>query len=347
MKTLQDVIQAVESDARGKVDYLTPVNNLKAEEGRITLIDPAKVKGPKLEVATFEPTDWAEGQLMTRLGMPGHYFKKAKEEDPELFSQHFNHWAKKSDKETILRTKILNSEIGLLRGSVGKDYGILDNTTVMETLLKILEGNEGDYNVEDFYLDDRRFHLRMTYPDTTKEIRKLPDGRPDLNQLGTDIVNSEVGASSFNLQALIWRLICSNGLRSWSRSGDGYIQRHAFLNPIEFQGRIASAMVNTLQSGHNFLEEFKRTQEQKIENPFAVIKKLAKENGYSRVFTDTLQEQYEGDNTAYGVINAFTRAARGQRNDARLETEKFAGKLIQLRPRDWEKLDELELSEVS
>lgn len=342
----KEVLERIERDSQGKADYLTPLNNLRVDnEGNYSFLRTSEVQGPVTRDIPFSATDWAEGQLMGRLGMPAQYFRKAKEEDPELFRQHFNYWASKAEDVTRLRAKV-HGDSGLIRGAVSDKYSVLDNDTVGDTLMKILKGQEESYKIEMFHLDDRRLHLRLTYLDLTKPAGILPDGSPDYTRLGMDLVNSEVGAASMNIVAMIWRLICSNGLRGWSRDNENtFIQRHIHLRNVEFQGRMAEAMVNQLRAGQEFLEQYKETQRQTIQNPFSVISELAKEGGFSRQFTDNAKEQFEGDSTAYGVINSFTRAARDLPNERRLEVERFAGQMTRFKPGRWDRLDGLEEDE--
>lgn len=341
---LDEVLAAIEQDSRGKADYITPVNNLRVDnEGNFVFLRTGDVQGSALRDIPFDATEWAERQLMNRLGMPAQYFRKAKEEDPELFSRHFNHWANKAEGTIRLRTKVSGTN-GLIRGAVSDKYSVLDNDMVGDTLKEILKGQEDNYQIEMFHLDDKRMHLRLTFLDLTKQLGVLPDGTPDYMRIGEDVINSEVGAASFNLLKMVWRLVCSNGLRRWDRE-DSFIQRHIHLRTIEFQGRVAEAMVNQLHAGQEFLQRFEETQRQRIQNPFAVITKLSKEGGFSRQFTDTAKESFEGDNTAYGVINAFTRAARDLPNERRLEAENFAGKLVDFAPNRWNRLDSIEFED--
>lgn len=341
--SFEGVLSAIAEDDRGKTDFLTPVSNLHADqEGNIAFMDVGRVRGPQeLKDTSFDLTDWAAGQLLSRVGMPGAYFKKAKAADPELFSQHFNYWSRRApnvNDVVRLRTRI-RGDVGVMRGVVSDRYSVLNNNNVGDTLQQILtQGAAGEYEVAIFHMDDSRFHLRLTYPDLTKSTGILPNGAADLQRLGTDIVNSEVGAASFNLQAMIWRLVCENGLRRWDKDGDAFVQRHIHLRAIEFRGRVAHAMVNSLKTGTEFLNDYARMQEQSVENPFAVISKLAKEGGFSQGFTDTAKQEYEGDATAYGVINSFTRAARILPNESRLKAERFAGKMTRFSSDRWDKL---------
>ena len=345
----QKVKELIAQDSQGKRDFLTPVNNLHAlEDGTITFRDTTMVQGEGTKDIPFDTTNWAENQILTRLGMPAAYFQKAKQADPELYVRHFNYWAPRAEGVTRLRTKITGSPVGLIRGSVSEKYAPMDNEqAINEILAQILQGRDDDYEVNLFHLDDHRMHLRLTYLDLTKSIGTLPDGTPDYLRIGEDVTNSEVGAGSFGLNEMIWRLICSNGLVRWENSGNSFMQRHIHLRPVEFQARVAEAMVNHLNTGQEFLQQVVATQLQQVQNPFAVISKLSKQGGFSRGFTDTAKEVFEGDSTALGVINAFTRAARDLSNERRIEAERFAGKLVDFKPHQWERLDALEEEEVT
>ncbi len=334
------VLERVAEDSKGKVDFLTPVNNLRTDPktGHLVFLNRQMVQGEGDCDFPFATTEWAENQLTAKLGMPGQYFRKARNEDPELFAQHFNYWAQKAEGVMRLRTKIRGGQ-GIVRGAVSDKYTPLDNDVAIDTLRKILKGNEAGYTIEAFHLDDRRMHLRMTYNDLSADLGILPNGDKDINRLGSDLVNSEVGASSLNLRAIVWRLICSNGLRGWGQGEGSLIQRHIHLRAGELHDRLANAMVNQLNTGQEFLEQFRAAREQEIQNPFAVIAKLAQEGNFSQKFIDNAKAEWEGDKTAYGVINAFTRASRELPNEHRLSAESFAGRLVQFPARKWEQLD--------
>lgn len=339
-----EVLERIEQDSRGKQDFLTPINNLRATpEGRIAFLRLSDVQGDGTKDLDFEMTNWAERQLLNRLGMPAAYFQKARQEDPELFTRHFNHWAAKTNGVTRLRTKVTNST-ALIRGAVSDKYAILDNEHAIGNVMAgILRGKEDQFRVVMFHLDDHRLHLRIVYVDLTRQVGTLADGTPDYMQIGQDVLNSEVGAASFNLTEMIWRLVCSNGLRRWEKGDNQFVQRHIHLRPIEFQARVADAMVSQLQTGQEFLRQIEATQAQRIADPFAAITKLAQEGGFSNQFIDNAKEAFEGDATAYGVINSFTRAARELPNERRLEAEKFAGKLVAYKPSQWERINTVEI----
>jgi len=336
---LQDVLNTVAEDSVGKTDYSTTMDNLHMfDNGMVAFKNVRGVEGSDVRDLQFRLTDWALSQSLGKLGMPVQYFKKAREENPDLLAQHFNYWSRKSDGAVMLRSRV-QGDAATIRGVVSDKYSVLDNDMSMEALAQILKGQEDGFRVRDFHMDDRRMHMRITYTDMTKQVGFTKDGKPDYLQLGMDAINSEVGAASFNIAGLIWRLVCTNGLRRWEKNGDDFTQRHAFLKTNEFRARVGAAMVTSLGSSEHFLNNFADKMEIKVQNPFDVIKKLAKRGDFSQEFTEKAGNYYEGDGTAYGIVNAFTAAARDLSNERRLDTEKFAGKLVTLKPSAWVRID--------
>ncbi len=343
--TLNRVLEAVAKDSDSNTDYITKVSNLRAmQDGSIEFVDAKQVAGSGPKDFVFNATDWGFGQLLNKVGMPGSYFKKAAEEDPQLFADHFNHWAVKQDDTRVrLRTKI-SSQHGLIRGVVSDSYSPMDNQTVVDSLVRVLATKEGEYEVNSFHLDDKRFHLRISYPESTRPVRLLADGTPDYNRVGMDIVNSEVGASSLSLNSLLWRLVCSNGLRAWSVD-DTFKQRHIHIDPNTFRHKIAAGIEKTFSAGETMLAQYSDLQNITLPHPNIVIAHLAKDAKFSQTLTDEVLKNFDGDATAFGIVNAFTRAGRDLGNEQRLEVEQFAGRILQFPSKRWvglANLDELE-----
>jgi len=70
--------------------------------------------------------------------------------------------------------------------------------------------------------------------------------------------------------------------------------------------------------------------QEEIEDPIAVIEKMAKKARYSQKFTDEVRNawQEERASTKWGVVNAFTQAAQTLEGDRRVEVERMAGTLL-------------------
>lgn len=342
----RDILTKVTLESENKKDYITQMSNIHMDRnGGISFIDTSKVDGPKIRDVRFNTTDWGQTQAFGKLGMPSQYFKKLKSSKPDLVADHFNYWAKNSDKDILVRTKIKNQDNGLIRGILSDKYTILDNDTALDSLGKILEGNDSAFSIRSLHLDDKRIHVRITFPDLTKKVGVDVQGNPDNLQVGMDFVNSEVGASSLNIMAMVYRLVCKNGLRAWCVD-DRFSQRHIHFKSYELHMRMAEAMAKSLNSGIELTDHLEKTITKQIENPFSVIDKLAKENGFTQDFTDDTKENFDGVKSAYGIINAITASAKELPNERRLDTERFAGKLITLSDGEWARLDTLEKETV-
>jgi len=335
-----NVLKMIADDSSGKQDFKTPMSNLYMDaDGDISFFNTSRVDGNGFKDLTFSSTDWAESQIYGKLGMPAQYFKKLRSEEPALLQDHFNYWAHKSDNDILLRTKIKGNDRGLIRGVVSDQYSIMDNDMVGDMLKSILSGNEDRFSIQGFSITDRIMHLRLTFVDATQTIGYLKDGSPDYLQIGSDIVNSEVGYSSYNMMGLVYRLICSNGMRRWMPNGETFAQRHIFLKTYEFQARIALALVSNYKQGEDMFRNLQGTIQQKIENPFRVIERLSAKGGMSKDFTDIAKNDWEGDNTAYSVINSITSAAKSLPSERRLDVERFAGGLPYFNTSEWERVD--------
>jgi len=335
-----NVLEKIQRDSEGKRDYTTALSNVHMDyNGKIAFRDTTAVEGPSIRDINFDITDWGQSQIFNKLGMPTQYFKKARLENPDLVASHFNYWAEKSDSEVLIRTKVKNQEHGLIRGVLSDKYTMLDNDMASETLGAILAGHDDKFSVKSYHLDDTRLHIRMTFPDMTKKLGVTPSGEPDYQQIGMDFVNSEVGASSLNILSMVYRLVCSNGLRRWEVD-ESFVQRHIYHKSIELLARMAGAITTSINVGQEVLQGLENTMLQQIESPFTVIDNLAKDGNFTNEFTDRAKTLFEGEDTAYGIINAFTASARDLPNDRRLDAEKFAGRLIKLKPGEWTRLAE-------
>ncbi len=75
---------------------------------------------------------------------------------------------------------------------------------------------------------------------------------------------------------------------------------------------------------------FRQSRDQVIAGPMETIKKFGVQARLSEPFIDQIVESYdrEPEPTLFGVINAFTRAAHELPPLARIEVERFAGRVL-------------------
>lgn len=323
MKTeWKQVAEKIREDDFGKADITVPTTNLNmTTHGRFG--------------NTFDgflmPDEHALGQIASRLGIPTKYARKMMEHSPELLAENVNHWLWKMNVEAEREKKwLLRTKGEGLRAVLTDKYTELDNHFVFNLLSNALENGEV-VDIKNFDLNSKYLNFRAVFPDLKADIGSV--FQKDEVMVGIHVTNSEVGASSLRIHACLWRQICSNGMIApvgGSESGGLLIQRHAGLTTREMQGRVIDAINESMLAGDGLIEQFARTKDIKIEKPMDVLKKLAQDKKYTNKFTDDLISSYhtEPDASAFGIVNAMTRASQTLPFEQRLEVETDAGKVM-------------------
>lgn len=299
----------------------------------------------------FKATRWANNQIFARLGMPAKYFSDLLDTDPELAAYHTNRVIQQDDSEWFVRTKVGNinpdgdedtdedaGESPYIRGVMSDKYSVLDNDKVMEALTKIINHYTKEYSIESYNLLDHRMHVRITLPQTAKQFGLTTKAKGDILQVGLDIVNSEVGYSAMNIMGFVWRLVCTNGMRRMEK-GDMFTQRHIFINDGAFFNRCCQAITDGVQNATKTMEQFATLKQLQLTNTVTVHDVIGKEFDFSKTVIDTAKDLWEDDDTAYGVVNSFTAAARGLDDEKRLDMEREAGKMLMIPAKTWKKYD--------
>lgn len=322
---LQTILHELQAEVPTKQDLMIHPQDLRMNnQGMLVSRDSA---------IQHHVTDWALGQLAGRLdaGLPIRYLRKC---PPELQAVNVNHWIEKfdyeKDKPWLLRTQTGSSN-GMVRGILSERYSPFDDHEIIGILNNFFGSLQADVDINWWHRDDTGFHLRILFNDLTTNVGKLDDGTPDIHKVGLHIENSEVGKKSIRITPLVWRLVCSNGMMGWATDGEVFKQRHLYLKPHEMYGRVAEAVGNALKVGDGAIEQLLEAKETHIADPLEVIKQLAEKNKYSKEFTEKAQGKFliEEGNTAFHVIQAFTRACQETTNpDFRTGVETDTTKML-------------------
>ena len=328
--TMEAINHIIVNNSQSKRDIVVPTSS-------IILKDDATWN---IGAEQFKATNWANNQIFNRLGMPAKYFSELLETDPELAAYHTNKVLKNDSSEWFVRTKTGNitkdgdedtsedaGETPYIRGVMSDKYSVLDNDKVMEALTKIINHYTKEYTIESYCLLDHRMHVRITLPQTSQQFGTTNRAKGDILQVGLDIVNSEVGYHSFNIMGFVWRLVCTNGMRRMEK-GDMFTQRHIYLDDSAFFARCCKAITDGVENGQNTMEQFATLKQLPLINTLTVHDVIGKEFGFTQTYVESAKELWENEDSAYGIVNSFTAAARSYDNEKRLELEREAGKLL-------------------
>ena len=327
---LEHVRDRVEMDDKGKWDTVALRQELSWQGDRLVLPESYEGEAP----LCLSPSPWATGQLCQQLGMPSRYFRACPPHLQEAQFQHWVHYALAHDDEGLPRHDLLaEREHWLLRGKgnglrgvLSTRYARLDNRQLLDCLLPLVDDR---FQVSWHAITPESFHLRLVDPALSQDA--LPGDRL---LVGLHIGNSEVGKRSVSIDAIVFRLICANGLIRIV-SGKGLLrQRHVSWDPPRFKERLSQAISRALVEGASFLARLVGTTKVPVPDVEAALALLAERWGLSlrtrqmvRVCLLAMPSSHQ--ESLWGLVNAVTQAAQTLPPDDRYDLEALAGGLAE------------------
>ena len=326
-KTLDDAREIVREDDKGKWDSVTRVQDITLSWGRLSFPQ-AQADGFDSGLA-FSP--WAMGQACQKLGIPTAYFKRC---PADLQDAQFNHWSRnlhigreftradaQPEEAWTIRCKGAN-----VRGVLSPKYGRFDNAQLLEALSPVLAGTR--YKVGLVQLSSESFHLRLVEPTVGREV--LPGDRL---LVGVHVANSEVGLRAVTVDAVVFRLVCTNGLIRRVNHKSLLKQRHIYVSEPKFQSLLERAVGEAVTVAAGFIEQMALATKTPVPDPQAAVEVLGQAWGMHRSTMEMVQFNLHGEgqgqsHTLYGLTNALTLAAQRLSPDDRFHLETLAGILM-------------------
>ena len=209
-------------------------------------------------------------------------------------------------------------------GALPSRYARLDNAALLDTLLPILSGSR--YQVGLCQLTGESFHLRLVDPTIARDV--LPGDRL---LVGVHIANSEVGLRAVTVDAIVYRLVCSNGLVRRVNSKSLLRQRHLHVSEPRFADLLAQAVQEAVTVAAGFIEQMAAAIRTPVPDPERAITLL----GQAWSLSQTTQEQVrfallaeKPEGTLYALSNALTLVAQRLNPDERFHLETLTGALV-------------------
>lgn len=198
-RTLQELAVEIERRSREKKDFISDSKAIfmQIEDG----IPKLEMHGGGNRTNSFDINEVAHSQLATKLGIPGRYYQKMREEAPALLADNANHWLDKGEGKHMVRTLD-----GTARAFLSDRYRIVDNDAVLATVLPELM-QIPDLQIASCEVTDEKMYLKVLNPRIQADVKV-----GDTVQAGMLISNSEVGMGMLTVQPLVYRLVCKNGM---------------------------------------------------------------------------------------------------------------------------------------
>ncbi len=370
-KDLQELFTEIQRQNETKKDFIAPTDQLTVTvdqpqvdlneiisetEGRQAAAEAVTGTRPTINLeikdqGSFEVKDTAHDQLATWSKIPRQYYRRMQSEQPQLLADNVNTWLHSNPARRMVRTLD-----GYHRAFLSDRYRVLDHLDVVQTMLPVLSDvGLANTDVVSTEITDRRLYFKALFPKLQAEVK-----RGDVVQAGIVISNSEIGQGSVNVQPLIYRLACINGMiradfgmkkyhvgRLAGEGKDAYrffkddtlkADDEAFMKKMRdvITAAATEAQFNML------LEDLRESTERKVNDPLGAIQEVTK--AYSLTDDDSsavLKHFIEGgDLSQYGIAQAVTRHSQDVADyDKATDLERMGGQIIELAPDQWRTIE--------
>jgi hypothetical protein len=290
---------------------------LSPKDGQFALVPLARHHEPRaLRTSAFT-------NLMARLGAPAEFVRDRLPAPLQIATA--NWLLGTCDGSSAATLRLRGDEVAAV---VSGRYAPLDPTELVETLHTALS-RHGLLNevrvrgVATGLIDN----VRLILP---SEQRVLKTG--DVSNVGLDISTSSFGRSAVHITPLVWRLVCSNGLRSVEKGG-GFSFRHVG-DTDRLRGAIGEAIPAALVHARGVMEQWHRAVTFMIDDVAKEIDALReltipeRKGLETEISKETGIAALPGHTSLYDVVNALTASAKAAAPARRLELEGMAGELL-------------------
>ena len=157
----------------------------------------------------FGINEVAHDQIGAHLAIPGKYYDRMRNTDPQLLAHNVNTWLQRSTDKRLVRTLD-----GTMRAFLSDKYRPLENIDLAEAVLPVLADQQ--LEVLSCEITERRFYLKAVDQRINKDIprgHRMGDGSHCIfDTLAPAIIisNSEVGAGALSIETGIWTKACTN-----------------------------------------------------------------------------------------------------------------------------------------
>lgn len=247
--TLSDLAGILTQQQAAKVDIVTPLVNVRAENGQVRIAGTSVFDEAG---SLYRPTAIADSHLADKLGIPGPYLRKLREQRPDLYDANVNGWVhgpnadwpwtttNGPDPRTVtLRTFSGDpGEPGVLRAMLSDRAFLIDNFDVLTAALEGVREADAQVTVTACNLTETRMSIAIDAPSIAGAFPKFLEGYHNpfgggsnhygnlgdpvpghpgavvgqIISAGLVISNGETGGSKFNISPRFSVWACKNGM---------------------------------------------------------------------------------------------------------------------------------------
>ncbi|MFN0120405.1 MAG: DUF932 domain-containing protein [Blastocatellia bacterium] len=341
-KNLSELAHEIQRQTTAKRDFVAAAEAISLWEDGKTL----SLNGMEY----FVTSDLAHDQIGQFLNIPLRYYHRLQQSHPALLASNVNTLLHASEAKRMVRTLD-----GTARAFLSDRYRRLDHHALVEATFPVIA--EQECQVVSCEITARKLYVQVVNP------RQQADVKPgDVVQAGLLLTNSEVGHGALQLQPLIYRLVCTNGLilaekqdYTLTRYHVGRAQDAGVLEQFYRDETVAAAdrafwmqVQDTMRAaikGEFFTGVVNQLRDATMQpitgQPGKVVELAAQSFG----LTDTEQGSVlqhllsDGDLSRYGLLNAITRTGEAAKSyDRAVELQTLGSEVLRLPSSAWQRL---------
>ena len=362
--SLQDLATKIMADRERKHDVIVDTRKmtvLASEEGGATLTLPEDHGLGELDMLNH-----VHRQVGQHLKVRADFYDRLRTGHPGLYTHLINGLLRESSPgpRMIRAYKGEDGQPGVARAFLGNGYRRIDHDMIVEHAIPVLQ-ELPDAQVLSADVTDTKLYLKVVVPTVSYDLAEfiepgkhvfLPDGG-DVVQAGVVIKNSEVGVGGFDVEQMVYRLVCKNGLITGSvlrrrhvgkRVEEGTDLMGVYADDtrraddralmLKLRDEVKAAVDDTRFRA--ICQEFAAAKDSTpIEQPIKAMEVLAQQVRLTDGERNSVLEHLikDGDYTKFGAVNAVTRASQDvQSYDRATELEELGADVMRMSAKDWD-----------
>lgn len=307
MEHLNELASGNESELR---DFQTSLGDVRFTADATNLV--AKING-----SDFPMNQWAEQQLMVKLGMPSSFITSCRKlGELDLATEAIEKFQAHSDADVMFRT-FKGDAIGMLSDR----YVTFPDTKVLSIATEKIPN---DFIINSYQVDPSYTSVRV--------LEKEKMGTRDELYMGYIINNSNVGKSLLKVNFFLYRHACTNGMIFGKKSVENYQKKHFSVDWLNVSSEFSSVI--------SAMSEYRKTVSEKvIECESREVKPDEMEDFFEQLTSRQILRKKERDafneimghypSNEWGKINILTEFARDLDDlERREQIEEYAGQLL-------------------
>ena len=347
----EKLVDTLEYQKGLKNDWVVPAGHIHYDP-----LDGLLHMATEAEDYKYHITESAHQQLAAKLEIPQAYYRRMRSEYPNLLASNINGWLSKKEQTKYLLRAFHYSEEGvqnICRAILSDRYSILDNRDVLVTALQAIKETGIHVEIVKAELTEKRMYLHIIAPEIHIQAKELLEGYMEDKQAnvgkglisGVVISNSETGFGRFEISGRAMMVVCKNGLvdrnatirktHLGAKLNEGYVD----WSEETIQKNYALILSQTKDAVKRYLSEeylgqlttkLLKYKETRIEHPQSVIKVVADELLIPEHNRESILRHFyrDGDESSFGMMNAFTKEAQKMDADLQHDVEANAFEMV-------------------